>query len=276
VVPNTPTIRLNNGVELPQLGCGMFKIDDATPVVLAALAVGYPLVDCAASYGNETGVGAALRKSGRDRADVFVTSKVPNSMQGYARTLAAFDESLGRLGLEYLDLYLIHWPVPAKDQYVDTWRAMAEIYASGRARAVGVSNFQPEHLRRLAESSDLVPAVNQIELHPGYVQDELRALHEQMHIVTQAWSPLGRGTALLDQTAVMRIAAAHDRTAAQVVIRWHLDSGHALIPKSVSANRLAENFDVFDFGLSDAERATLSELDAPGRVGPDPQTFDLH
>lgn len=271
-----PKLTLNNGVQIPQLGCGMFKVADAETAVSVALATGYRLIDAAASYGNEAGVGSALAASSLDRSEFFVTSKVPNSAQGRRSALRAFDETVSRLGLDFVDLYLIHWPVPAKDLYVETWEALEEIYASGRARAIGVSNFRAQDLARLAQRTGVVPAVNQIELHPGFVQDELRALHRSMGITTQAWSPLGRGSALLGQSAVTSIARAIGRTPAQVVIRWHVEENHALIPKSTNASRLAENLDVFDFELSAEDHASLSRLAGPGRVGPDPDTFDLH
>lgn len=271
-----PTLTLNNGVQMPQLGCGMFKVDDAGATVSAAIAAGYTLIDAAASYGNEGGVGKALGETSVTRREIFVTSKVANSSQGRDATLRAFDDSLARLRLDELDLYLIHWPVPAKDLYLETWHALEEIYASGRVRAIGVSNFQGEHLIRLTENSSVVPAVNQIELHPGYVQDQLRTLHRSLGITTQAWSPLGRGSALLGLPAVEAIAEATGRTPAQVVIRWHLEEGHALIPKSTNPDRLSENLDVLDFELSTRHHDILSALAGPGRVGPDPETFGLH
>ncbi|HEY2044614.1 MAG TPA: aldo/keto reductase [Jatrophihabitans sp.] len=269
-------IALNNGVQMPQLGCGVFRVADAEPVVASALQAGYRLIDTAASYQNEASVGRAIRSSGIDRENLFVTTKLANSDQGYDCALRAFDHSLDLLGLDSVDLYLIHWPVPAKDAYLQTWRAFEEIYASGRARAVGVSNFTEEHLRRLAEHSDLRPAINQVELHPGFTQDSLRALHAYMGIVTEAWSPLGRGAALLDRPEVASIARDQQRTAAQVVLRWHLDEGHVVIPKSSDPARLRSNLDVFDFSLTEQERSILSALPEPGRVGPDPLTFDGH
>jgi diketogulonate reductase-like aldo/keto reductase len=257
----------------------MFKVADAETTVSVALAAGYRLIDAAASYGNESGVGSALAACALDRSEFFVTSKVPNSAHGRSSTMQAFVETVSRLGLDFVDLYLIHWPVPAKDLYVETWAALEEIYAiyaSGRARAIGVSNFRAQDLDRLAQRGGVVPAVNQIELHPGFVQEELRSLHRSMGITTQAWSPLGRGSALLGQPAVTSIATAMGRTPAQVVIRWHVEENHALIPKSTNASRLAENLDVFDFQLSPEDHAALSRLTGPGRVGPDPDTFDLH
>lgn len=271
-----PTVRLNNGVSMPQLGCGVFRVPDAYPVITAALTAGYRQLDTARSYGNEAAVGRAIRDSGIDPMALFVTTKLANSDQGYDRALRAFDRSLAQLQLPAVDLYLIHWPVPKRDLYVETWRAFEAIYATGRARAVGVCNFNAEHLHRLADNSDLIPAVNQVELHPGYPQVELRRVHSEMGVTTEAWSPLGRGSALLDRPEVTAIASATGRTAAQVVLRWHLDEGHVVIPKSADPNRLRANFDVFGFELTDPQRATLSRLPGPGRVGPDPLVFDEH
>ena len=271
-----PTITLNNGVEMPQLGFGVFLVppDEVVEPVRAALDSGYRLIDTATLYGNEEGVGRAIAESGVPRDDIFVTTKVWNSDQGYDRTLQAFDHSLKLLGLDVLDLYLIHWPTPERDLYVDTWRALERIYADGRARAIGVSNFTVAHLDRVIGEGTVVPAVNQIELHPGLVQDELRAAHARHGVVTEAWSPLGRGHGLLDRPEVVAIADAHDRTPAQVVLRWHLQLGVVVIPKSVRPERIRENFDVFDFELSSDEMAVLSALDGPGRVGPDPETMN--
>ena len=269
-------MKLNNGIEMPQLGFGVFLVppDVVVDPVRAALNAGYRLIDTAKLYGNEEGVGRAIRDSGLPRHDVFVTTKLWNADHGYDATLRAFDRSIGLLRIDDLDLYLIHWPVPAKDRYRDTWRALEQLYADGRVRAIGVSNFTVEHLSRLLESSDVVPAVNQVELHPGFTQDELRAFHDEHGIVTQSWSPLGRGQGLLEQDAVAAIAAARGRTPAQVVLRWHVQLGLAVIPKSTHAERIRENIDVFDFTLADDEMAALSALTAPGRIGPDPDTFN--
>jgi 2,5-diketo-D-gluconate reductase A len=271
-----PTVQLYNGVAMPQLGLGVFKVDDTESVVSDALEAGYRLIDTAASYENEEGVGRALARSGVPRDEVFVTTKLQNSRQGYDSAFAAFDQSLERLGLDYVDLYLIHWPVPSKGLYLETWRAFEEIYASGRARAVGVCNFTVEQIRHLSGHTALIPTVNQVELHPGYPQVRLREVNEELGIVTEAWSPLGRGPALLDLPEVTSIASAHGATPAQVVIRWHLDEGHVVIPKSANPARLRENLDVFGFELTAAERQVLTDLPGPGRVGPDPMTFDLH
>src|SRR3954463_7726971 len=272
---HVPVVTLNNGVEMPQLGLGVFLVpaDEVVQPVRVALEAGYRLIDTATLYGNEEGVGRAIADSGIPRDDIFVTTKVWNSEQGYDRTLQAFDGSLKLLGLDVIDLYLIHWPTPARDLYVDTWRALERIYADGRARAIGVSNFTVAHLDRISSEGTVVPAVNQVELHPGLPQDALRAAHARHGIVTEAWSPLGRGHGLLDRPEVVALAEAHDRTAAQVVLRWHLQLGIVVIPKSVRPERIRENAAVFDFALSAAEMAVLSALDGPGRIGPDPETF---
>jgi 2,5-diketo-D-gluconate reductase A len=272
-VTTVPTVRLNNGVEMPQLGFGVFLVppDEVVEPVRVALETGYRLIDTATLYGNEDGVGRAIRDSGIARDEIFLTTKVWNSDQGYDATLRAFDESQKLLGLDVIDLYLIHWPTPARDLYVDTWHALERLYGDGRVRAIGVSNFMVAQLTRVLDEGTVVPAVNQIELHPGLVQEELRAFHSQHGIVTESWSPLGRGHGLLDQQVVTSIAAAHGKTPAQVVLRWHLDLGLVTIPKSTRAARIRENFDVFDFSLATDEIAALSALSEPGRVGPDPE-----
>ena len=268
-------VTLNNGVEMPQLGFGVFKVpyDQATDAVLAALEVGYRSIDTAAAYGNESGVGQAIAQSGLDRGDLFVTTKVWNTEQGYDSTLASFDASLTRLGLEQLDLFLIHWPAPVTDRYVDTWRALEKLYADGRVRAIGVSNFHPDHLQRLFDESDLVPAVNQIELHPALQQAELREFDAAHGIATEAWSPLARGH-LLDNPVLTAIASRLGVTPAQVVLRWHLQLGNVVIPKSVTPARIAENFDVFGFDLSDDDLKQIATLERGYRTGPDPSQFD--
>jgi diketogulonate reductase-like aldo/keto reductase len=264
-------VTLNNGVEIPQLGFGVFKVpdDQATDAVLAALEVGYRSIDTAALYDNEPGVGTAIARARLERGELFVTSKVWNSDQGYASTLAAYDASLARLGLDYLDLYLIHWPAPAQDRYVDTWRALEKLYADGRVRAIGVSNFHLDHLQRLLDECDVVPAVNQIELHPALQQVELRAFDAAHGIATEAWSPLARGH-LLDDPVLTAIAARLGVTPAQVVLRWHLQLGNVVIPKSVTPTRIAENFDIFGFELSDDDLARILPLERGYRTGPNP------
>ena len=271
-----PTLRLNNGVDMPQLGFGVFLVpaEEVVEPVRAALDAGYRLIDTAKLYGNEEGVGRAIRESGVPRDEVFVTTKVWNSDHGYDATLRAFDESQKRLGLDVVDLYLIHWPTPQRNLYVETWRALEQLHADGRARAIGVSNFTPAHLQRLLDETTVVPAVNQVELHPGFPQDELREFHQRHGIVTESWSPLGRGHGLLDDPVVTSIARAHDKTPAQVVLRWHLQLGCVVIPKSTHAERIRENIDVFDVELSTEEMAQLSALTGPGRVGPDPDEFN--
>ena len=270
-----PTLTLNNGVELPQLGFGVFQVppDEVVEPVLSALASGYRLIDTAAAYGNEEGVGRAIGSSGLSRHDVFVTTKLWNLHQGYDETLAAFDRSLSALGTDEVDLYLIHWPVPQRDRYVATWRALERIYAEGRARAIGVSNFRVVDLERLAGETDVVPAVNQIELHPGFDQAELRAYHAGHGIVTEAWSPLRQGLGLLDNPVVLTIASAHGTSAAQTILRWHIQLGNVVIPKSVTPERIRANFDIFDFALSPGEMAAIGALPG-GRIGPHPDIFE--
>ncbi|MEU6037447.1 aldo/keto reductase [Actinomadura sp. NPDC047616] len=270
-----PTVTLNNGVEIPQLGFGVFQVpdDETTAAVTAALEAGYRSIDTAAVYGNEAGVGRAVAASGLPREDLFITTKLWNADQGYDATLKAFDGSLAKLGLDYVDLYLIHWPTPARDLYRDTWRALERLAADGRIRSAGVSNFQPAHLRRLMDGSSLVPAVNQIELHPGLQQRELRALHADHGIATEAWSPLAQG-AVLDEPSLVEIAQRHGKSPAQVVLRWHLQLGNIVIPKSVTPARIRENIDVFDFALSDGDMDAIAALDRGLRTGPDPDTFN--
>ena len=272
-----PFITLNNGVAMPQLGLGVWQVpdDEAVRVVGSALEAGYRSIDTAASYGNEKGTGEAIAASGVARDELFVTTKLWNGAQGYDSTLRAFDASLEKLGLEQVDLYLIHWPLPARDTYLDTWRAFEKIYADGRARAIGVSNFQPAHLRRLIDEAAVLPAVNQIELHPQLQQHELRAFHTEHGIRTEAWSPLGQGRGLLDEPVLAAIGAKHGVTPAQVVLCWHLRIGNVVIPKSVTPSRIAENADVFGFALDTDDLAALAGLDKGKRLGPDPDTFDL-
>ncbi|MFI2736770.1 aldo/keto reductase [Streptomyces sp. NPDC018711] len=273
--PRIPTVKLNNGVEIPQLGFGVFQVpdDETTAAVSAALEAGYRSIDTAAIYGNEAGVGRALAASGLPREELFVTTKLWNADQGYDAALRAFDAGLAKLALDYVDLYLIHWPTPARDLYRDSWRALERLAEEGRIRAAGVSNFQPEHLRRLMDGAALTPAVNQIELHPALQQSELRAFHGEHGIATEAWSPLAQG-AVLDDPAIVAIAAAHGKSPAQVVIRWHLQLGNVVIPKSVTPARIRANFDVFDFVLSDEEMAAIGGLDRGLRTGPHPDELN--
>jgi diketogulonate reductase-like aldo/keto reductase len=275
-VTDVPSLQLNNGVEIPQLGFGVFLVpaDEVVEPVRAALDAGYRLIDTAKLYENEEGVGRAVADSGLDRDEIFVTTKVWNSDHGYDRTLRAFDASQQRLGLDVVDLYLIHWPTPQRDLYVDTWRALERLLADGRVRAIGVSNFTEAHLTRLLDETDVVPAVNQVELHPGFAQESLRRFHAEHGIVTESWSPLGRGHGLLDQAVVRDIATAHGRTPAQVVLRWHVQLGCVVIPKSTHTERIKENIDVFDFALGDDEMSALSAITEPQRIGPDPDGFN--
>ncbi|MEV6418338.1 aldo/keto reductase [Streptomyces sp. NPDC051662] len=267
-----PTLTLNNGIEMPQLGFGVWQVpdDEATRAVGAALEAGYRSIDTAAVYRNEEGTGRAVTASGIAREELFVTTKLLNAEQGYDSTLRAFDTSLGKLGLEYVDLYLIHWPLPARDTYVDSYKAFERILSEGRAKAIGVSNFFPEHLERLLGETSVVPAVNQIELHPQLQQAAFRAFHAKHSIATEAWSPLGQGKGLLDVPTVVAIARKHDRTPAQAVLRWHLQLGNVVIPKSVTPSRIQENIDVFGFELDADDLAAFAALDEGRRLGPDP------
>jgi 2,5-diketo-D-gluconate reductase A len=269
-----PRVSLHPEVAIPQLGYGVFQVPpkETEEVVARALDAGYRHIDTAAAYRNEGPVGQAIHASGIPRGEIFVTTKCWNEDHGHDKAKHAFKQSLERLELEHIDLYLIHWPVPAHDLYVETWQAFIELQAEGLVRAIGVSNFQPAHLERLVAETGVVPAINQVELHPYFQQAGLRHEHEQLDIVTEAWSPLGQGLELADP-AIVAIAAAHAKTPAQTIIRWHLQLGNVVIPKSVTPARIEENFDVFDFQLSDAEMETIKELDAGKRIGPDPDTF---
>ncbi len=259
-----PSIALHDGVEIPQLGFGVFQVppEETQSVVELALDAGYRHIDTAAAYRNEAGVGAALAASGLPREDVFVTTKLWNTQQGHDSTLEAFDASLDRLGLEYVDLYLIHWPVPSKDRFVDTWRAFERILEEGRARTIGVSNFRVEDLERLARGDGHPADVNQVELHPRHQQAELRAWHAEHGIVTEAWSPLAQGD-LLDDETIVAIAERHGKTPAQAILRWHLQLGNVVIPKSVTPERIRENLELFDFELSDADLAAFAGSTRP-------------
>jgi len=269
-----PNIVLNNGVEIPQLGFGVFQIKPAetAAAVTQALNIGYRHIDTAQMYGNEKGVGQAIAESDIDRSDIFVTSKLNNNQLGYDAAMAAFDQSLVDLGLAKVDLFLIHWPLATVRNFVDTWKAFEQIYASGRARAIGVSNFEPHHIRRLHEETSVTPAVNQIELHPYLTQEGLRAFDDEHGIATEAWSPIAKGNVLVDPT-VVAIAQAHGKTPAQVVLRWHVQHGSIVFPKSVTPSRMQENFEIFDFELPASDMAAISGLNKDERTGPDPDVF---
>jgi diketogulonate reductase-like aldo/keto reductase len=271
---NIPNISLSDGESIPQLGFGVFQVPprDTAEVVTRALGAGYRHIDTAAAYRNEAGVGQAIHAAGLQRDEVFITTKCPNDDHGFDEATRALKASLGRLELQHVDLYLIHWPVPAHDRYVETWQAFIEAQKQGLARSIGVSNFQPEHLERIIRETGVKPTVNQVELHPHLQQIGLRREHAELGIVTEAWSPLAQGR-VLEDAAITEIADAHGKTAAQVVIRWHLQIGNVVIPKSVTPARISENFDVFDFSLTAAEMTAIEALDAGERTGPDPDTF---
>ncbi len=271
---DVPTVRLSDGVEIPRLGFGVFQVppDDTQRAVEDALAAGYRHLDTAAYYRNERGVAAGIAASGLGREEIFITTKLWNSEQGFDSTLAGFERSLENLDSGHVDLYLIHWPVPARDLYLDTWRAFERIKEEGGARSIGVSNFRTEDLERLAAEAEQMPTINQVELHPRLQQAELRAWHAEHGIATEAWSPLAQGEVLGDEDLVA-IAAHHGRTVAQVVLRWHLQLGNVVIPKSVTPARVRENFDILDFELSADDLATIARLDGGYRTGPDPASF---
>jgi 2,5-diketo-D-gluconate reductase A len=270
-----PTIRLNNGVEIPQFGFGVFQVpeEETAQTVRAAFDAGYRHIDTAQGYGNEEGVGKALAESGLSRDEVFVTTKLNNDGHGYDAALARLDESLKKLGTDHVDLYLIHWPRPRDDRYVDTWRGLEKAAAEGKTRAIGVSNFTVEHLSRLVAETETVPAVNQIELHPRFTQSELREYHAAHGIATEAWSPIGQGQGLLDDPTLAELAKKYGKTPAQVVLRWHVQLGNIVFPKSMRPERMRENIDVFDFELAPDDEQAVSALDVGGRQGPDPNTF---
>lgn len=270
-------VTLNNGLKMPQLGFGVWQVEDeqATAAVAKAIEVGYTSIDTAMIYKNEQGVGKAIAQSPVPREELFITTKVWNSDQGYENTLRAFDESLERLGLEYIDLYLIHWPTPQYDQYVDTYKAMEKLYREGRTKAIGVCNFDIEHLERLFNECEVKPVLNQIECHPYLAQNELKEFCAKHDIFVEAWSPLEQGGNVLKEEAVVTIAEAHGKTPAQVVLRWHLQNNSIVIPKSVTPSRIEENFNVFDFELSESDMAEINKLDRNQRKGPKPSEFNM-
>ncbi|MFN4155659.1 MAG: aldo/keto reductase [Paracoccaceae bacterium] len=266
-------MKLNDGNRIPALGLGIWQIpaDQTGQIVACAIGMGYGLIDGAAIYGNEAGLGAGVRDSGVAREQVFVTTKIWNDRQGHDETLRAFEESVARLGLEP-DLLLIHWPCPEKGLYLDTWRAMIRLREEGRVKSIGVSNFMGDHLERLIGETGVTPVLNQIELHPGFQQAELRALHDRLGIVTQCWTPLGKGQAF-DAAPVRAVCARSGKTPAQVILRWHVHLGCSVIPRSTDAGRLAQNLDICDFSLTAEEMAAMATLDTDTRLGPDPRQF---
>ena len=270
-----PTISLNEGNVIPQLGLGVWQVpnEEAAKVVGTAISTGYRSIDTAAIYGNEIGVGKAIAASPVQRTQLFITTKLWNDQHTNARS--ALNESLSRLGLDHVDLYLIHWPKPRQNAYAEAWKALVTLKEEGRAKSVGVSNFTVSHLKRIIDATGVAPSVNQIELHPRFQQKELAAYHTEHGIITESWSPLGQGT-LLENPTLKALAQKHGRTPAQVVIRWHLDRGYIVIPKSVTPSRIRKNFDVFDFSLDADDLAKIAALDRKdGRIGPDPETADF-
>ncbi|MEU0288992.1 aldo/keto reductase [Streptomyces sp. NPDC006147] len=270
-----PQHSLNDGTTIPALGLGTWPMDDAEAerAVTGALQAGYRLIDTAANYRNETGVGRAVAGAGVPREEIVVTTKLPGRHHGYEETLASFEESRARLGLEYVDLYLIHWPLPRVDKYVGSWKAMIKLREDGLVRSIGVSNFTPAHIDRLEKETGVLPSVNQIELHPFFPQEELRAYHADKGVLTESWSPLGRGSQLLDDLAVAAVADAHGVTPAQAVLRWHVQLGALPVPKSSAPERQRANLDVFGFELDDAQMRTVSDR-AHRRMGGDPEVHE--
>ena len=271
---SVPTITLNNGVEIPQLGFGVFQIppEDTKQATLTALEAGYRHIDTAEMYGNEREVGEAVRESGIDRDEIFVTSKLNNGYHAPEAAAKAFEDTLSALDIGHLDLFLMHWPL-TDGGYVDTWKAMEEMLQGGRVRAIGVSNFKEHHLNRLFAETTVIPAVNQVEIHPYLAQDDLRAFHREHQIATEAWSPIAQGLVLSDPV-VERISRRVEKSPAQIVLRWHVQRGDIVFPKSVTPERVRENFAIFDFELSDADVSDLTALDRNERTGPDPDVFD--
>lgn len=271
-----PVLDLNDGNKAPQLGFGVFQIPDGetADAVSAALAAGYRSIDTAAIYKNEAGVRQGIERSGVARGDIFLTTKLWNSEQGFDSTLKAFDASTKKLGTDYLDMYLIHWPTPKQDRYVDTWKAFLRLREEGRIRSIGVSNFQPAHLDRIVQETGVAPVVNQVELHPDFAQRDVVAANTKHKVITEAWSPLGQGGDLLKNETLVAIGKKHGKSPAQVVLRWHVQLGHMVIPKSATPERIASNIDVFDFELSADEMKAIAGLDAGKRMGPHPDELN--
>ena len=272
-----PSLQMNDGRWIPQIGFGVWQVPDdvAVDATLTALEAGYRHIDTAAVYENERGVGEAIRRSALSRDDIFLTTKVWNTDQGYDRTMRAFDTSTGLLGLDQVDLYLVHWSTPARDLYSDTWRALIALHEEGRARSIGVSNFHAAHLDRIIDEYGIVPVVNQIELHPWLPQPELRAYDAEHGILTEAWSPLASGELITDET-IAAIGHKHGKSTAQVMIRWHLQLGNVVLPKSVTAARIRENIQVFDFTLDEEDMNRIASLECGRRTGPNPDEFNEH
>jgi 2,5-diketo-D-gluconate reductase A len=272
-----PSLVMKNGIQIPQLGFGVFLIppEETEKAVSEALSAGYRLIDTAQGYRNEEGVGAAIASAGIQRDELVITTKLINSEQGYDKALRAFDESMNKLGLDVLDLFLIHWPQPMFDQYVETWRAFERLLADGRVSSIGVSNFEIEHLERLLAETDVVPAVNQVELHPEFPQEELREFHAEHGILTESWGPLGQGKGLLENPHILDVARRKGRTPGQVVLRWHIQLGNVVIPKSVNPDRIRENIDIFDFELDEADMRAIEQVRTGRRLGADPNHFDM-
>ena len=270
-----PLVEMNDGRSIPVIGFGVWQVPDDVVVdaTLKALEAGYRHIDTAYLYLNERGVGEALRRSGLDRDDIFVTTKVWNTDHGYDETLRAFDKSTGLLGIDEVDLYLIHWPTPARDIYLDSWRALIRLREEGRARSIGVSNFHEAHLRKIIDETGVIPAINQIELHPWLPQTHMRDIDARLGIKTEAWSPLGSGR-LIDDPVIGEIAAKHGKSPAQVMVRWSIQLGNIVLPKSVTPERIEQNIDVFDFELDDADMAAIATLDSGRRTGPNPDEFN--
>ena len=270
-----PLVQMNDGRSIPVIGFGVWQVPDDVVVdaTLKALEVGYRHIDTAYLYLNERGVGEALRRSGLDRDDIFVTTKVWNTDHGYDETLRAFDKSTGLLGIDEVDLYLIHWPTPARDVYLDSWRALIRLREEGRARSIGVSNFHEDHLRKIIDETGVIPAINQIELHPWLPQAQMRDVDARLGIKTEAWSPLGSGR-LIDDPVINGIAAKYGKSSAQVMVRWSMQLGNIVLPKSVTPERIEQNIDVFDFELDDADMAAMASLETGRRTGPNPDEFN--